>query len=115
MDIQVQRNAFGRQVDSFKADLVVPEIKQSTGARCIPCDFISTPSSRKSGPDAKVLAALPDKRIVAAQQGIPCHSFHPELTNGTRFHEYFLRLWIDRYIFSDGEIWLHDGQIASLG
>ncbi len=94
MDILVQRNAFGRQVDSFEADLIIPELKKPPRSE-IPFHaiFIRAPIIEKVEADAKVLAALPDKRIVAAQQGhFLATSFHPELTNDTRFHEYFLSL-----------------------
>ena len=94
MDILVQRNAFGRQEDSFEADLIIPELKNSPRSE-IPFHaiFIRAPIIEKVEADARVLAALPDKRIVAAQQGhFLATSFHPELTNDTRFHEYFLSL-----------------------
>jgi 5'-phosphate synthase pdxT subunit len=94
MDIKVERNAFGRQVDSFEADLDVPELKQAT--RTIEdyhAVFIRAPIIESVGRDAKILASAPDGRIVAAQQGhFLATSFHPELTNDTRFHKYFLSL-----------------------
>ena len=93
MDIQVQRNAFGRQVDSFEADLDVPELKQVSG-RDDPYHavFIRAPIIESVGGDAKVLASV-EGRVVAAQQGhLLATSFHPELTEDTRFHEYFLSL-----------------------
>ena len=94
MDIKVERNAFGRQVDSFEADLDVPELKQATGTNeDYHAVFIRAPIIESVSEDAKVLASAPDGRIVAAQQGhLLATSFHPELTNDTRFHEYFLSL-----------------------
>jgi 5'-phosphate synthase pdxT subunit len=94
MDIKVERNAFGRQVDSFEADLDVPELKKSTGnEKPYRAIFIRAPIIESVGEDAKVLASTRDGRIVAAQQGhLLATSFHPELTNDTRFHEYFLSL-----------------------
>jgi 5'-phosphate synthase pdxT subunit len=94
MDIQVERNAFGRQVDSFEADLDVPELKQATNSKDdYHAVFIRAPIIASVHGDAKVLASVPDGRIVAAQQGhLLATSFHPELTNDTRFHEYFLSL-----------------------
>jgi 5'-phosphate synthase pdxT subunit len=94
MDIKVQRNAFGRQIDSFETDLDVPELKQATGTKeDYHAVFIRAPIIESVGADAKVLASVPDGRIVAAQQGhLLATSFHPELTNDTRFHEYFLSL-----------------------
>ena len=94
MDIKVQRNAFGRQIDSFETDLDIPELKQATGSDApYHAVFIRAPIIESVGGDAKVLASLSDGRIVAAQQGnLLATSFHPELTDDTRFHEYFLSL-----------------------
>ncbi len=94
MDITVQRNAFGRQVESFEADLDVPELKKATGKESpYHAVFIRAPIIESVDKDAKVLASTEDHRIVAAQQGhLLATSFHPELTGDTRFHEYFLSL-----------------------
>jgi 5'-phosphate synthase pdxT subunit len=94
MDIKVQRNAFGRQIDSFETDLDIPELKQATSTKeDYHAVFIRAPIIESVGGDAKVLATVPDGRIVAAQQGhLLATSFHPELTKDTRFHEYFLTL-----------------------
>src|ERR1043165_2866540 len=94
MDIKVQRNAFGRQIDSFETDLDIPELKQATGTEDdYHAVFIRAPIIESVGGDAKVLASVSDGRIVAAQQGhLLATSFHPELTKDTRFHEYFLSL-----------------------
>ncbi|HLF72947.1 MAG TPA: pyridoxal 5'-phosphate synthase glutaminase subunit PdxT [Anaerolineales bacterium] len=94
MDIKVERNAFGRQVDSFETDLDVPELKQATGTKDLyHAVFIRAPLIESVSGDAKALASLPDGRIVAAQQGhLLATAFHPELTNDTRFHEFFLSL-----------------------
>jgi len=94
MDIKVARNAFGRQVDSFEADLDISELKQATGTdEAFHAVFIRAPIIESVSEDAKILASLPDGRIVAAQQGhFLATSFHPELTGDSRFHEYFLSL-----------------------
>lgn len=94
MDIKVQRNAFGRQIDSFETDLDIPELKQATGTDTpYHAVFIRAPIIESVSGDAKVLASVPDGRVVAAQQGhLLATSFHPELTDDTRFHEYFLTL-----------------------
>lgn len=94
MDIKVERNAFGRQVDSFETDLDVHELKQATGTKSpYHAVFIRAPLIESVSGDAKALASLADGRIVAAQQGhLLATAFHPELTNDTRFHEYFLSL-----------------------
>src|SRR3990172_12456615 len=66
MDIKVARNAFGRQVDSFEADLDIPEIKQATGTtHPYHAVFIRAPIIESVAADAKVLSALADGRIVA--------------------------------------------------
>ena len=94
MDIKVERNAFGRQVDSFEADLDIPELKQATNTKeAYHAVFIRAPIIESVQGDAKILASVADGRIVAAQQGhLLATSFHPELTGDTRFHEYFLSL-----------------------
>ena len=94
MDIIVRRNAFGSQLDSFEADLDMPPLKQATNTdKPYHAVFIRAPLIESVSGDAKVLATLPDGRIVAAQQGkLLATSFHPELTEDTRFHEFFLSL-----------------------
>ncbi len=94
MDITVQRNAFGRQVDSFEADLDVKPLKQATGtSEPYHAVFIRAPIIESVRGSAEVLATLPDGRIVAAQQGhLLATSFHPELTDDLRFHQYFVSL-----------------------
>ena len=94
MDITIERNAFGRQVDSFEADLPVPAL--SDPKRPFHAVFIRAPLIETTGKGVEVLARLPNgraSRIVAAQQGrLLATSFHPELTNDNRFHRYFLSL-----------------------
>jgi 5'-phosphate synthase pdxT subunit len=94
MDITVQRNAFGRQVDSFEADLDIEVLKQATGTtEPYHAIFIRAPIIESVFGQAQVLSALPDGRIVAARQGnLLATSFHPELTADTRFHSFFLSL-----------------------
>jgi 5'-phosphate synthase pdxT subunit len=88
MDIVVDRNAFGRQVDSFETDLTVPEL----GPQPFKAVFIRAPLVRAVGDGAHVLARLDDGGIVAVRQGHwLATAFHPELTPDTRFHRYFLR------------------------
>ncbi|MGD9100847.1 MAG: pyridoxal 5'-phosphate synthase glutaminase subunit PdxT [Anaerolineae bacterium] len=87
MDVVVERNAFGRQVDSFETGLAVPAL----GQRPFPAVFIRAPLIDKVGAGVEVLARLDDGRIVAARQG---HwlvtAFHPELTDDDRFHRLFV-------------------------
>lgn len=94
MDITVERNAFGRQVDSFEADLDIPALKQATGTKeAYHAIFIRGPIIESVSGVAKILASIGEGKIVAAQQGhLLATSFHPELTPDTRFHEYFLSL-----------------------
>ena len=94
MDIEVQRNAFGRQVDSFETDLEIDELMKATGTEhAYHAVFIRAPLIESVHGKAKVLSALEDGRIVAAQEGhLLATSFHPELTSDTRFHEYFISL-----------------------
>ncbi len=90
MDIIVERNAFGRQVDSFEADLAIPELGEGGPYHAI---FIRAPIIESVQGDTRILSTLPDGRIVAARQGkLLATSFHPELTGDLRFHEYFLSL-----------------------
>jgi len=89
MDIGVERNAFGRQVDSFEALIDVPVL----GPPPFPAVFIRAPIIRDVGPKAEALASLADGTVVAAQQEtLLATAFHPELTDDTRFHAYFLTL-----------------------
>ncbi len=94
MDITIQRNAFGRQVDSFETDLEVPCLAQVNGdARLFHAVFIRAPLIEKVSGPAEALASLPDGTIVAARQGRwLATSFHPELTEDDRFHLYFMEM-----------------------
>jgi 5'-phosphate synthase pdxT subunit len=94
MDVRVTRNAFGRQIDSFEADLDISKLNLNTSAKGpFHAIFIRAPIIESVAADAKVLATLPDGRIVAAQQGrLLATSFHPELTGDSRFHSYFIAL-----------------------
>ena len=89
MDIDVRRNAYGRQVDSFEADLTVEVL----GAEPFHAVFIRAPAVSRVGPGVKVLADLSGWGTVAVQQGnLMATAFHPEITSDTRFHQYFLGL-----------------------
>ncbi len=88
MDITVNRNAFGRQVDSFETDLTVPDL----GAQPFHAVFIRAPLVTAVRGDAHILARLDDGGIVAVRQSHwLATAFHPELTPDNRFHRYFLR------------------------
>jgi pyridoxal 5'-phosphate synthase pdxT subunit len=87
MDLVVQRNAFGRQLDSFEVEALPFEGLD----RPIHAVFIRAPLVERVGPHAKVLASLPDGRVVAARQGnLVATAFHPELTPDTSLHRWFL-------------------------
>lgn len=90
MDIDVSRNAFGRQVDSFEAGLDFEEIN---GCDPYIAVFIRAPAVDRVGSGVKILAELDDGRPVAVRQNaLLATSFHPELTQDTRIHEFFLKM-----------------------
>jgi pyridoxal 5'-phosphate synthase pdxT subunit len=83
LDVTVERNAFGRQLDSFEADLQVPVL----GDQPVHGVFIRAPIIDRSGPDVDVLARLDDGRVVAVRErNVIATAFHPELAGETRFH-----------------------------
>ncbi len=89
MDVGVQRNAFGRQIDSFEHDLTVAGL----GPHPYHAIFIRAPVIIRVGHDVDILAALPDGRPVAVRQNnLLATSFHPELTSDARIHRYFLAM-----------------------
>jgi 5'-phosphate synthase pdxT subunit len=89
MDIDVRRNAFGRQVDSFEADLDV----EGLGDAPFHAVFIRAPSIERAGAAVEPLAKLDDGTIVAAREGrLLATVFHPELTGDDRFHRLVVAL-----------------------
>jgi 5'-phosphate synthase pdxT subunit len=87
LDIDVRRNAFGSQLDSFETDLDIPVI----GDESLHAVFIRGPVVDRVGAGVTTLASLSDNRVVAVEQGnLLGTSFHPEMTGDMRFHEYFL-------------------------
>lgn len=87
LDIDVRRNAFGSQTDSFEVDLDIPIL----GDPPLHAVFIRAPVVERVGQRVNVLAALEDGRVVAVEQGnLLGTSFHPEMTEDHRFHAYFL-------------------------
>ena len=87
IDMVVSRNAFGRQVDSFETELAIPELAGPP----LPAVFIRAPVVQATGTAVRVLARLPDGRVVAVQQGPHlATAFHPELTADRRLHRHFL-------------------------
>lgn len=94
MDIAVLRNAYGRQVDSFEADITVKGI----GPEPFHAVFIRAPVVEKLGPSVEVLAMAWDEKlgketpVAVRERHYMATSFHPELTDDTRIHEYFIDL-----------------------
>lgn len=86
IDIVVERNAFGRQVDSFEVDLKIEDFS----GKLFKAVFIRAPYIKKVGREVKVLAVFKEKIVMARQKNILVSSFHPELTEDLRVHEYFL-------------------------
>lgn len=88
MDVVVERNAFGRQRESFEVELEIPII----GEKKFKAVFIRAPAIREIGPQVKAIAKL-DNIIVAAQQNnIIGTAFHPELTDDTRIHQLLINM-----------------------
>jgi len=88
MDLVVERNAFGRQVDSFEAELLVPQL----GPEPVHAVFIRAPYAVAAGPEVEVLARVGEKIVLARQGRNLAAAFHPELTEDDRIHRYFLSL-----------------------
>jgi len=86
MDIDVKRNAFGRQVDSFETELSVPDL----GSDKFKGVFIRAPIIKKVEPNVEVLCTLGEDIVAARQDKLVALAFHPELTDDLRFHNYFL-------------------------
>jgi 5'-phosphate synthase pdxT subunit len=83
LDVTVERNAFGRQLDSFETDIAVPVL----GDQPVHGVFIRAPVVERVGPDVDVLATLENGRIVAVRErNIVATAFHPELAGEPRFH-----------------------------
>jgi 5'-phosphate synthase pdxT subunit len=100
MDIVVDRNAFGRQLDSFETDLAIENVAGGP-FRAV---FIRAPVIREPGPGVEILARLPDGRIVACRQGrLLATAFHPELTDDPRVHRLFADIVREAVASSAGE------------
>lgn len=82
------RNAFGRQIESFEADLSIPVL----GEPAFPAVFIRAPYGVDPGPGVEVLATFEEKIVLAREGKFLACAFHPELTNDLRLHKYFLDL-----------------------
>lgn len=87
MNMKVARNAFGRQVASFEAEMNVKNIGNHVNAV-----FIRAPYIVEAGPEVQVLAAYQNRIVAAQQENYLCTAFHPELTDDNRFIEYFAQM-----------------------
>lgn len=88
MDIEIERNAYGRQLDSFETEIFAPVL----GRRKIPAPFIRAPRVKKASPKVKILAQYRGTPVMLRQENLLATMFHPELTDDTRVHRYFLSL-----------------------
>ena len=88
LDASVRRNAYGRQVDSFEADLVVDAL----GAPPLRAVFIRAPVIEDIGDDVEVLALLAGRPVLCRQRTILACTFHPELSGDARLHRLFLEM-----------------------
>lgn len=86
MDISVKRNAYGRQLGSFHTE------SEFQGLGRVPMTFIRAPYIRSVGPRARALAEADGKIVAARQDRMLVTAFHPELTDSTAVHEYFLNM-----------------------
>ncbi len=87
MEIKVKRNAFGRQRESFETELEFNSLEQPlTGI------FIRSPIIEEAGSGVKILAAIPEGIVAARQDNLLATSFHPELTDDIRVHQYFVEM-----------------------
>ncbi len=87
IDVAVRRNAFGRQVDSFEADLVVEGMKGGDG---FPAVFIRAPVVERVGEGVEVLARVDSRPVLCRQGNVTVAAFHPELSGDLRLHRLFL-------------------------
>jgi 5'-phosphate synthase pdxT subunit len=87
VDISVRRNAFGRQIDSFEADLALADL---AGGR-FRAVFIRAPFVERAGDDVEVLATVDGHPVLCRQGAVTVAAFHPELSEDLRLHELFLK------------------------
>jgi len=95
LDVDIERNAYGRQIDSFETELtdVDPALLGQDGAKdagALPAVFIRAPRFRRTGPEVRVLASLGKEPVIVRQKSILASTYHPELTDDLRVHRYFL-------------------------
>jgi 5'-phosphate synthase pdxT subunit len=88
LDLQTRRNAFGRQLQSFEADLAVAGI----GDEPLRAAFIRAPWVERHGPGVEVLASYDDHPVAVREGSVLASAFHPELTGDSRFHAIFMAM-----------------------
>lgn len=88
MDITVKRNAYGTQIDSFDTQVKLPEISDEP----VPLVFIRAPYITRAGKEVKALCEVDGHIVAARERNMLVTSFHPELTNDSSFHRYFLSM-----------------------
>jgi 5'-phosphate synthase pdxT subunit len=86
LDVTVERNAYGRQVDSHIAEEPCPEL----GSEALPMVFIRAPIIRRTGPSVRVLARHRGEPVLVREGRILASTFHPELSEDERVHRYFV-------------------------
>jgi 5'-phosphate synthase pdxT subunit len=91
-DYTTRRNAFGRQVNSFEADLEMLPNHSGDGDEPLRAVFIRAPWLEEAGPDVEVLAEIDGHPVLAREGRLLVAGFHPELTDDTRVHERFLNI-----------------------
>lgn len=92
MDITVKRNAYGKQIDSFSSEVVVPKVSDTP----VPLVFIRAPWIESTGEGVDILCELNGHIAAAREKNMLVTSFHPELTDNTAFLEYFIEMVTSR-------------------
>ena len=88
VDVSVRRNAFGRQVDSFEADLPLADDPDGPSFHAV---FIRAPFVERAGPDVEILATVDGHPVLCRQGAVTVAAFHPELSDDLRIHDRFLK------------------------
>ena len=88
MNVEISRNAYGRQLDSFETSLNIPKL----GIKDFPAIFIRAPRVKRAFKKAKVLAEYNGEPVMVEEENLLITTFHPELTGDIRIHKYFLEL-----------------------
>lgn len=91
IDVDVSRNSYGRQIDSFEADIDAPEIA-GIDEPPLKAVFIRAPSIERCGEAVMVLATFEGQPVIVRSQNILASTFHPEISDDLRVHKYFLSM-----------------------